>query len=521
MPIRFPMSICLAAVLMVLAPAVHAQEDQRPYELPRVGDGLEPGETEYFLLFPDWTGYGEASVRRAAVRVWRTATDSILLQRGGVDAPGIVLSDSAALALAFYLQHFEKLRHEDSPAFLPTSDRVPDSLHRGMRELLDRAVLPPWWPGWSRKEGESLVTVAMKDGQTFRGRILAVTDRRLLLWSDSLEYSAERIVDHLHSLRWDDVGTVRVPDERSTELGWAGMYMGLMAANLMIGIEDRHVRDIDGLDQLGNDIGRAIFIGLGSLLFLSAESIVTEYSAGAPADSRDLVRIATSPLREARLLRPGTPPEIRAMIDSASGERLLAETAPLPLQRRIREDERTMRSGVWVGTEQFWLGRTEATGFLTGAAVGYVFPLMEITPGLLRLGLDVVASGAQTFGSAGVRGFLQLRWFRLGAGIRGMVLDETLHTTSNGWSKWGDSYSSKTVLHQHASKPGHYLFADFGFDIALRRLSIGVRRIEQFTPSGYAVRSWSSYDNMQQSSGQSIDTGIRLTAWAVSLQVWL
>jgi hypothetical protein len=102
-----------------------------------------------------------------------------------------------------------------------------------------------------------------------------------------------------------------------------------------------------------------------------------------------------------------------------------------------------------------------------------------------------------------------------------MVMGEKLHTITYGWSNWGDSHGSSTVLYQHASMPGHYLYTDFGFDIALRRISIGVRHLVQVTPSGYTIEDWHSYDKYSgERSGQSIVTGIRLTSWAMSLQVW-
>lgn len=511
----------LLTVFVAVAPALRAQGDLRPYALPRVGEGFEPGETEYFLLFPRWTGYDEGSVSPVEIRVWRTGADSVLFQRHDSADGSILVSDSAALALGWYLEHFEVLRQGDPPMFFSTSKEVPAHLHRGMKELYDRKVLPPWWPGWSRKEGEKLLDVRFKDGGTVRGRILAMTNRRLLLWRDSVSYTAEDIDRQLRLLSWNDIDAVRVPDERSTELGWAGMYTALLLANISAGAEDSHERDVDGINTFFTNVGRALIVGIGALGFAISDPIVTEYQPGAPDDPGDAVTRNGTPLRDAGLLRPGTPPEILSMVDTSAGERLLSGSDPLPLQRVRRADETTMPSGVWFGAEQLWLGQTQSMGFRTGASAGYVLLLTDLDPQRIRLGMDAIVTGYTNFGGLGIRGFLQVHWLRFGAGLRGMVLGEKLHTTSYGWSHWGDSYGSSTVLYQHSSKPGHYLYADFGFDIALRRMSIGVRQLVQFAPSGYTVEDWHTYDHHGgKQSGQSIVRRIRLNSLAVSLQVW-
>ncbi|MBR9974302.1 MAG: hypothetical protein KFF77_01855 [Bacteroidetes bacterium] len=514
----------LPVLFVLLAPALRAQGDLRPYMLPRVGEVFEASESEYFLLFPEWTGYGEATVRPARIRVWRTATDSILFQRHDPTWGSILVSDSAALALWWYLDHFETLRQGDSPMFFSTSEKVPGHLHRGMLELYERKVLPPWWPGWSRDDGENLVHVTLSDGGSLRGRILGMTNRRLLLWQDSASYAETDIPTHLHAPRWDEIGSIRVPDKRMTELGWAGMYTALVVANLLAGADDRHRKDVDGIANFFTNLGRVFFVGIGALGFWTPDPIVTEYRTGSSDDADVTVTRHGSPLRDAQLLRPGLPPEILAKIDTSAGELLLSGSDPLPLWRVPRADETTMPSGFWVGVEQLWLSQTQNMGFRTGASAGYVLPLTDLEPERIRLGMDAIVTGVtgyRDFGSAGIRGFLQVHWLRLGAGIRGMVMGEKLHTTTYGRSNWGDSYGSSTVLYQHGSRPGHYMYGDFGFDIALRKMSIGVRHLLQFVPSGYTVENWRSYDmHSGERSGQSIVTGIRLNSVAVSLQVW-
>jgi hypothetical protein len=403
-----PSSFCLVALLACLAPALCAQEVLRPYVLPRVGEGFDPAEAEYFLLFPQWTGYGEATVRPVGIRAWRTVTDSVLFQLDDPMDGSILVSDSAATALAWYLDHFEILRRGDSPIFLSTSEKVPAHLRGGMKELYKRKVLPPWWPGWSRKEGEKLVHVVHKGGGSLRGRILAMTNRRLLLWLDSVSYTVKDINEQLRPLHWDDIDAVRVPDERSTELGWAGMYMMLAVANLAAGSENRQRKDVEGIATLMSNIGRAFLVGIGALGFYTSDPIVTEYRLAAPDDIGATVTRNGSPLREAGLLHPGMPPEIRAMIDTSAGERLLAGSEPLPLRRVPRADETIMPSGFWVGAEQLWLGQTQGMGFRTGLSAGYVLPLAERDPWWYRLGMDFIISGYRDFGSAGIRGVLQV-----------------------------------------------------------------------------------------------------------------
>ncbi len=499
--------------------SVRAQGGIQPHAFPRAGAQFDAGETEYFLLFPGWTEGGGAIPRHPVVQVEPTVGDSVRLTWEGSSAPSILISDRAARALDFYLEHFEALRQETDRTFLLASDGVPVTLHPGMNELFDQQVIPRWWPGWSRGEGENLVQVRLKDGGSLRGRILGMTDRRLLVWRDSVPFTAADIPECLYSLRWADIDAIFVPDERSSELGWAGMVTLLTMANLG---PNRHREDDDGLASFLTNLGRVLVIGLGALGFLISDDIITEYQPGSSSDPYEVVTSSGSPLRDARLLQPGLPPEIAALIDTAEGERLLSGSDLLPLRRIPPADETIMPYGVWAGMEQIWLGHTQDMGFRTGLAAGYVLPLKDLDPERIRLGLDFIASGYRDFGSAGIRGFLQVHWLRIGAGIRAVLLGESLHTTTNDWSKWGDSHGGTTVLYQHASTPLHYLYADFGFDFALRKMSIGVHRLMQFSPSAYTIEDWHSYSRVYGTeSGRTIISGLRLDSWAVSLQVWL
>ncbi len=513
-----PLRLCTSACvfLFVLTAALQAQETRQLYALPRVGETIDAHEKRYFLLFPDRPRYAGDRYRQIEVQEVRPSDDSIRFEwiPGGEGFAAIHVSGAAAEALGFYLDHFEEIRFHPSPLAFLSYPELPKRLRAGMQELLNRGVLPTLWPEWSNLGEGGLVEVTLKNGSRVSGRLFGLTNKRLIIWTNNYEFSHQEFSENLLMLGYGEVDSVVVKRMEGSGQGWIGMYAGLALINMAGNPEPPNNRY--EVTEIGMTFPRILGVSLGTLGFLLTSEQHYEYI---PAEV-GVERLDESQLWKSIRIQPGISPEIVAMLDTTNGERLIGGADAPPLIEVSDPEEQQLPRGWWIGSEQLWVYTNELSGYRTGVAAGYDYLLTD-PAGIVGLGTGVLLSVGNNSISSGVHGYIRLGVLQLTAGVRGWLQKNLLHESSYGGSSFGESYGGRSIHTQHTSQPEHYLYSEFGVDIVMRNVSVGVHYLRQFTPSVTVQENWWTYRFAYNRSGVNFDTDIRIFAWAVSLRIWL
>jgi hypothetical protein len=515
---RFGALLCVCAFF--LSEAMQAQEARQLYTLPRVGESIDAQEARYFALFPDWPRDDTRRHKEGELRVlWESDSTLRCTWLAGDEAlTDIFISTIAGEALSYYLDHIEELRSHGSVYVLRWSPDLPERLRAGMRELLDRGVLSPWWPGWSGLgEGEAL-HVVLKGGERVTGQLLGMTNRRLLIWKKDSVFDRRTFAGNLFLLPYGDVDSLVIRRNEIHTVGWMVTHAGLVLLSaVLLSPAPEMDPSYDQYAVVEKFFGSGLGIGLGVLgLLIPAE----ERCAYVPAPVGD-ERLDKSRLWRYMEDQPCLPPEIFAMLDSDKGERLIGGAEVPPLVEVIDPKQLEIPGGVWIGSDQLLLHTTERSGNRVCVAGGYDLVLGTVAD-VATLGLGVLASVGTQSVSGGAHGFLRHGALQLTAGLRWWRQPNMLHESSTGWSGWGRSYSQTSTHTQHPSIAEHYLYSEIGVDIVLRKASVGLHYLRQLSPSVTIQQEWSSYESVHgQRSGESVRSGIRMYAWAVSLRFWL
>ncbi len=515
-----PLRLCTSACvfLFVLTAALQAQEMRQLYALSRVGETIDAQEARYFNLFPDWPRDDGDQHRQIEVQAVRQSDGTIHFEwiPGGEGLATIHVSGAAAEALGFYLDHFEEIRVHTSPLALLSYPELPQHLRAGAQELLDSGVLPPWWPGWSNQGEGGLVEVRLKSGSRVSGWLLGLTNKRLIICTNNCEFSHQDFSEHLLMPGYGDVDSVVVKRMEGSGQGWIGMYAGLALINMAGNPEPPNNRY--EVTEIGMTFPRILGVSLGTLGFLLTSEQHYEYI---PAEV-GVERLDESQLWESIRIQPGIPPEITAMLDTTNGERLIGGADVPPLIEVFDPEEQQLPRGWWIGSEQLWVYTTELSGYRTGVAGGYDC-LLSDRAGFGGLGTGVLLSVGNNSITGGVHGYIRLGVLQFAAGVRGWLQKNQLHESLYSWSSFGRSYSSTSIHTQHNSQTNHYLYSEFGVDIVMRNVSVGVHYLRQFTPSVTVQENWTTRlgSSHPPQSGESFTTDIRIFAWAVSLRIWL
>jgi hypothetical protein len=507
---------------LILPAAAQAQEARQLYTLPRVGETIDAQEARYFLLFQDWPRDVYERYQRIAVQVVLLSDGSVRFEwiPGTEGLADIQISGAAAEALNFYLDHFEELRTQASPHALTSHPELPKRLQARTKELFEHSVLMPWWPKWSSLGGEGggLVEVRLKSGNHVSGRLLDLTNKRIILWKKDSEFSPREMSANLLMLPYEEVDTLVVKRSKESMYGWIGVYAGLAYMNVRMEPGPEEYR-YPGYNFLIATLWRSVGIGIGSFAFLFNDEQRYEYIPS----QFGVERLDQSQLWESIWRQPGLAPEIFSMLDTTRGERLVRRTEAPPLIEIFEAHRKQPPYGLWVGSEQLEVITTEPSGYRTCGSVGYDF-LLSHPGGEAGIGVGTLLSVGNTSYSSAVHAFVRMRFLQFTAGVRGWLQKNSLHESRTSESFRGGSYDETSYHSQHPGVAEHYLYREFGVDFVMREVSVGIHYLQQFTPSVTVRSEWrrAHYIHPEFSgNGETVRSGIRISAWAVSVRIWL
>ncbi len=251
MPRRiFSGSFPLALAAFLLVSPLYAQVPVAP--LPRIGDDIDVAAIGYFGLFPEISEPSGATVSR---------NDTVMTFSVGTHdgVKRISLTACEAAVLAIFLDAYERMGEGGQSMKVLGNELQDPSLQRCFASLMQKHVLR--FPVRTENKGEQQGFV-LRDGSTVRGIPLALTDRRIALWTGDGRYDHRRIDSSLTILSLSEIDSIRgTYFSSSAEHGWLGWLVTTAALT-------------SGISMLQRDpwSGRG---GSGSLTFILPTALVT------------------------------------------------------------------------------------------------------------------------------------------------------------------------------------------------------------------------------------------------------
>jgi hypothetical protein len=470
-------------LLLIFAGALQAQDTLRPYSFPRVGSHIDAGDVEYFQLFPDLTvnhhGQNESvqSDGLARVTVDLLSNDMVRFTCTPVASgrPLIkTVSSNAAMALGAYFEQFENIRATMVPFEFYNSDFLSDSLREAAGELVKAGILPKTWSEPFQSNARSTVKVKMHSGEQLQGYVLGLTDKHLLLWTAGPRFNPASVDTALHFLLVEDVDTLSVRgSERETSVASGLLGYFIILGQMAIGSAYNEDNSEAFLLAFACPIGAA----LGGLFPVSHEYILYRSSSDTEYFSR-------SPLSEARMVRPGLPPEVRKRLPVGNRERpylLPYDRVPfVKLPQQSLPGEGTYWS---VGIEQLWLSGDGLIGLKPGLTVGYDHAVLRAPTRMADIGFRAQLSGGSVYAAADLRATARFGPLQLFAGYRGMWLPEELSVSTTRPSTGISRNPTTTTTTQHAENVKQFLYLELGIELVLWRMVFSLHTLTQLSPS--------------------------------------
>ncbi|MBE0643588.1 MAG: hypothetical protein IH600_05875 [Bacteroidetes bacterium] len=240
----------LILTLQFLAPRLRAQVSLPP--LPRIGDDIEAAEIAYFGLFPTCDDPRSATVTRSD-----TGMTIAVQSDEGIEL--FSLSACEADVFARCLDAYERMGESGQAMEVLGQELQDPALQRCFASFMQKRVfvLPTPHEAKGMKTG-----FVLHDGDRVEGIPLAVTDRRIALWTGDGGYDHRRLDSKLTVVQYADIdsllGTYYI---NSSERGWLGWL--LSTAALTSGIS---------MGQRDPWSGRG---GSGSMTFILPTALVT------------------------------------------------------------------------------------------------------------------------------------------------------------------------------------------------------------------------------------------------------
>ncbi|MCB2206188.1 hypothetical protein KQI65_15705 [bacterium] len=491
--------ILIAIISLLPFVHVHAQDKAgAPYDLPRVGSELDLNEIRYFQLFPQLEQ--DDLMDEAAVLLTSAGLDSVRFQLDATEGTeryrkSIVISHDAAEVLAILLRDFEDILMGHTPSTFFASKFVPDSLRMAGLELWTAKVLPAFWSELPYEIKEATLDVALYDGTRIAGKLMGITNHRLLLWRGINQWHPESTRDSLEAIPHERILSITAHSEERVSVGLFGLLLGAFLPHA----GDHNYR---GSMEFWSILAGPT-VGAFGFLVPMEHPLHSDFSMDSSTELSGLLFL------QHHYPGRGFPPEIPRMFSIGDTELFLTHPADkLPYINRLRFSMTRPTHAFSIGYEANWFTGTHFYFFRLLAALQYNWwPefLQRRTAGAggyLRSGLDFRGMTYAETGLAGRGGMLEFS-----AGIRYISMPEVM---DESWSE---------VHLNTANGFSGTLYSSFSVSYTIYHVQLRLHTLYQLTPS--VVRSHYMYDEQRPGrffSGTT-ETGEPLTAIGFSTQL--